>query len=285
MVTVRKQIQPNQPSDAVRVCGDNSMFIYGLLETHHQPMPLPEDLMKRLDSTHYFSKVDLADAYNQIELGPESQRRLALSTHKGVLLQSRLPFGFSSATGHFQDAVNQLTSDLPGVAVYLDDILISGKTAEDHFNNLPRLLKRLNDRGRIQKCVFVQDSVTYLGHTISRDGISKGPKADAATKMPAPSNVLQLCSFLGFVQFYNKFLPDLSTNLEPLYQLTEKHMKWKWEEQQQDVFQKLKQMFTNNTVLAILIQAVLSESYVMPRSQDTMFVEVDNVRSRTHQRR
>ena len=89
-----------------------------------------------------------------------------------------------------------------------------------------------------------------LGHTISRDGISKGPKADAVTKMPAPSNVSQLRSFLGAVQFYNKFLPDLSTISEPLYHLTEKHTKWKWEEPQQDAFQKLKQMLTNNTVLA-----------------------------------
>ena len=250
---VRKQSQPNQPSGAVRVCGDYSVFINGQLEMHRQPMPLPEDLMRRLDGTHYFSKVDLADAYNQIELGPESQRRLALSTHRGVLLQTRLPFGISSATGYFQDVMNQLTSDLPGVAVYLDDILISGKTAEDHLNNLRRLLKRLNDRGLrslIQKCVFAQDSVTYLGHTISRDGISKGPKADAVTNMPAPSNVSQLRSFLGSVQFYNKFLPDLSTISEPLYHLTEKHTKWKWEEPQQDAFQKLKQMLTNNTVLA-----------------------------------
>ena len=266
VVPVRKQSQPNQPSGAVRVCGDYSVFINGQLETHRQPMPLPEDLMRRLDGTYYFSKVDIADAYNQIELGPESQRRLALSTHRGVLLQTRLLFGISSATGYFQDVMNQLTSDLPGVAVYLDDILISGKTAEDHLNNLCRLLKRLNDRGlrcRIQKCVFAQDSVTYLGHTISRDGISKGPKADAVTKMPAPSNVSQLRSFLGSVQFYNKFLPDLSTISEPLYHLTEKHIKWKWEEPQQDAFRKLKQMTPS---WPTLIQAVLSESHVMPRS-------------------
>ena len=189
--------------------------------------------MRRLGGTHYFSKVDLADAYNQIELGPESQKRLALSTHRGVLLQKRLPFGISSATGYFQDIMNQLTSDLTGVAVYLDDILISGTTAEDHLNNLRQLLKRLNDKGlrcRIEKCVFAEDSVTYLGHTISRNGISKGPKADAVTKMPAPSNVTQLRSFLGSVQFYNKFLTDLSTISGPLYHLTEKNTKWKWDQ-------------------------------------------------------
>ena len=253
VVPVRKQSLLNQPTASVRVCGDYSVFINAQLETHRQPMLLPKDLMRRLRGTHYFSKVDLADAYNQIELGPESQKRLALSTHRGVLLQKRLPFGISSATGYFQDIMNQLISDLTGVAVYLDDILISGTTAEDHLNNLRQLLKRLNDKGlrcRIEKCVFAEDSVTYLGHTISRNGIFKGPKADAVTKMPAPSNVTQLRSFLGSVQFYNKFLPDLSTISGPLYHLTEKNTKWKWDQPQEDAFKKLKQMLTDNTVLA-----------------------------------
>ena len=149
--------------------------------------------------------------------------------------------------------MNQLTSDLTGVAVYLDDILISGTTVEGYLNNLRQLLKRLNDKGlrcRIEKCVFAEDSITYLGHTISRNGISKGPKADAITKMTAPSNVTQLRSFLGSVQFYNKFLPDLSTISCPLYHLTEKNTKWKWDQPQEDVFKKLKQMLTDNTVLA-----------------------------------
>ena len=253
VVPVRKQSLPNQPTASVRVCGDYFVFINAQLETHRQPMPLPEDLIRRLGGTHYFSKVDLADAYNHIELGPESQKRLALSTHRGVLLQKRLLFGISSATGYFQDIMNQLTSDLTGVAVYLDDILISGTTAEDHLNNLRQLLKRLNDKGlrcRIEKCVLAEDNVTYLGHTISRNGICKGPKADTVNNMPAPSNVTQLRSFLGSVQFYNKFLPDLSTISGPLYHLTEKSTKWKWDQPQEDAFKKLKQMLTDNTVLA-----------------------------------
>ena len=77
VVPVRKQSQPNQPSGTVGVCGDYSLVINDQVETHRQPMPLPEDLMRRLDGSHYFSKVDLADASNQIELGPESQRGLA----------------------------------------------------------------------------------------------------------------------------------------------------------------------------------------------------------------
>ena len=81
-------------------------------------------------------KIDLADAYNQIKIAPESQRRLALSTLHGVLLQQRLPFGIKSAPGYFQEIMEKLTSDLPGVTDYLDNILVSGKDATEHLNNL-----------------------------------------------------------------------------------------------------------------------------------------------------
>ena len=83
--------------NSIRVCGDYSVTVNPQLEMHRHPMPQPEDLMRRLGRGHSFTKIDLADAYNQICLGPESQRKLALSTHKGVLLQKRLPFGITSA--------------------------------------------------------------------------------------------------------------------------------------------------------------------------------------------
>ena len=117
----------------IRVCGDYSKTINNQLETHRKPIPLPEDLIRKLGGGYCYTKIDLADAYNQILLAPESQRRLALSTHKGVLLQKRLPFGISSAPGYFQEIMEQLTQDLPGVAVYLDDILVSGANAESHL--------------------------------------------------------------------------------------------------------------------------------------------------------
>ena len=114
--------------------------------------------MQKLSGGYGFTKIDLADAYNQIALGPESQKRLALSTHQGVLLQTRLPFGTTSTPGYFQEIMDQLTSDLPGVAVYLDDILVSGSTAQEHLNNLKRLLQRLSDKGlrcRLEKCMLI----------------------------------------------------------------------------------------------------------------------------------
>ena len=136
MVPVRKALLPGQQKHELRVCGDYSVTVNHQLEAHRQPIPLPDDLMRKLGGGCGFTKIDLADAYNQIAQAPESQRRLALSTHRGVLLQKRLPFGISSAPGYFQEIMEQLTQDLPGVAVYFDDILVSGATAEKHLSNL-----------------------------------------------------------------------------------------------------------------------------------------------------
>ena len=118
------------------------MAINAQLETHRYPIPLPEDLMRKLSGGYGFSKSDLADAYNQVLLGPESQKRLALSTHRGVLLQLRLPFGISYAPGYFQEIMDQLTGDLKGVGTYFDDILVSGTNASEHLENLRALLYR-----------------------------------------------------------------------------------------------------------------------------------------------
>ena len=102
VVPIGKKCAPDQPAK-IQVCGDYSVTtVNSQLETNFYSMPLPDDLVLKLFGGYGFSKVDLADAYNQIMLGPESQKRLALSTHRGVLLQCRLPFGISSAPGNYE---------------------------------------------------------------------------------------------------------------------------------------------------------------------------------------
>ena len=116
-------------------------------------------------------------------------RRSLRQAHKGVLLQKRLPFGIKSAPGYFQEIMEQLTRDLRGVAVYFDDILVSGDSAEDHLKNLRALFKRLEEKGlrcKQEKCVFAQASIEYLGHILSKNGIAKGSKVNAILDMPAP---------------------------------------------------------------------------------------------------
>ncbi len=259
VVPVRKSKLPGQFSGDIRVCGDYSKTVNQQLETHRQLIPLPEDLIRRLGGGHGYTKIDLADAYSQIPLAPKSQRKLALSTHRGVLLQKRLPFGISSAPGYFQEIMEQLTQDLPGVAVYLDDILVSGKDANDHLQNLRRLLQRLSESGlrcKWEKCCFAQSTVEYLGHKLTANGITKGRKADAVIQMPAPINPSELRSFLGSAQFYSKFLPNLSTVTEPLHKLTRKGEPWKWGPQQEKSFNQIKKMLSTEQLLTNFDQAL-----------------------------
>eukprot|EP00731_Ephydatia_muelleri_P009196 Em0004g1534a len=253
VVPLRKAATPDQAKAKLRVCGDYSVSVNPQLEPHRHPMHLPEDLMRKLGGGHGYTKIDLADAYNQVMLGPESQKRLALSTHRGVLLQLRLPFGISSAPGYFQEIMDQLISDLRGVTSYMDDILVSGANASEHLQNLRALLQRLQDKGlrcRKEKCLFARTSVEYLGYTLSSNGVSKGRKADAVRMMPAPTNVSSLRSFLGAIQFYNKFLPNMATVTDPLYRLTKKNVQWQWGAEQQAAFQSLKDLLCTDTVLA-----------------------------------
>ena len=261
VVPIRKKAMPNASKAYLRVCGDYSTSVNPQLEIHRHPLPLPEDLMRKLGGGHGFTKIDLADAYNQIKLGPASRKRLAISTHRGVLLQNRLPFGISSAPGYFQKIIDDLTSDLPGVAVYLDDILVSGIDADNHLQNLKRLLQRLHEKGircRREKCLFAQPRVEYLGHIISKTGISKGPKVDYVITMPAPKNVPGLRSFLGSVQFYGKFLPpEFSTVAAPLYLLLRNGVEWKWGHEQQSAFDKLKHFLSSDAVLVHFDPALL----------------------------
>ena len=253
VVPIRKPLLPGQERAKLRVCGDYSVTVNSQLETHRHPMPRPEDLMQKLGGGYGFTKIDLSEAYNQVKLAPESQRRLALSTHRGILLQARLPFGISSAPGYFQSIMEQLTSDLQGVAVYIDDLLVSGEDAQGHLRNLRALLQRLQDKGlrcNLQKCVFAQSSVEYLGHTLSSKGVSKGAKVDAVTRMPPPTNTSMLRSFLGSVQFYGKFIPDLATLAEPLNRLLRRDTPWTWGAREQQAFEALKDELGKEHVLA-----------------------------------
>ena len=210
--------------------------------------------MRNLRGGYCFKRVDLANAYKQIKLAPESQKRLAFSTHKGVVLQMRLPFGIKLASGYFQEIMEQLTRDMRGVAVYMYNILVSGNNAQEHLGNLRARFKHLNQKGlhcNMEKCIFAQQSVQFLGHTLSKDGVAKGSKVDAVLRMPPPTDVGTPRSFMGSVQFYTWFLPSyLSTITEPLHKLTRKGQQWKWGKEEKEAFERLKDLLCTNNALA-----------------------------------
>ena len=131
-----------------------------------------------------------------------------------------------SVPGYFQEITEQLTKRPHGVVVCMDDILVSRNNTQELLENLRPLFRRLNEKGlccNLEKCISAQPSVEYLKHTLSKDGVSEGSNVNAVLRMPPPTNVGTLRSFMGSVQFYAKFLlPYLSTITETLHKLTRK---------------------------------------------------------------
>ena len=173
-----------------------------------------------------FSKLDLSHAYLQIPLDEQSH------THKGLFRYTRLPFGIASAPSIFQRVMENLLQGIPRVCVYLDDILVMGVTEQEHLANLTQVLQRLQSAGmrlKRSKCAFLLPSVSYLGHIICAEGLHTAEsKAQAIVDAPEPRNLTELRSFLGMVNYYGKFLPNLVTMLAPLYKLLRQTTAWKW---------------------------------------------------------
>ena len=121
---------------------------------------------------------------------------------------------------------------LDGVKCIIDDMIVTGKSEAEHLRNLDAVLSRLAHYGlrvNLDKCQFFKDKIAFCGHEIDRDGLHKtSQKVEAVVSAPQPTNVSELRSFLGLVNYYSRFLPNLSTVLHPLYVLLEKDLKWSW---------------------------------------------------------
>lgn len=200
-----------------------------------------------------FSTIDLKQAYLQMKVDAKSQKYLVINTHRGLFKYTRLPYGVNTAPGIFQQAMEQMLRDVPGVAVYMDDILVTGPTETEHLSSLKEVLRRLAKAGlraKKPKCQFMKPEVVFLGHLINREGIHPVPsKVKAIQEAPRPRNVTELKSYLGLLTYNNKFMPNLSTALAPLYLLLKKDVKWRWSDDQALAFRKSKELLTSSSLL------------------------------------
>ena len=216
----------------LRLCGDYKVTLNPSLEIDKYPLPKPEDLFATLSGGKVFSKIDLSQAYQQMQLDDCSKELVTVNTHHGLYRYNRLPFGIASAPALFQRAMDTVLQGIPNVICYIDDILVSGKDHSHHLKNLEEVLKRLLEEGitvKYSKCTFLSSQVEYLGHIIDLKGLhSSNRKLEAILKAPIPRNVQQLRSLLGLVNYYRKFVPNLASVLHPLNQLLRQDVRWNW---------------------------------------------------------
>ena len=237
----------------IRICGDYKQTINQAAKLENYPIPKIEDLYATLGEGKEFTKLDLSQAYQQLELDEESKGFTTINTHKGLFRYNRLPYGISSAPGIFQCTIESLLQGIPQVVVRIDDILVTGKTRHDHLKHLKEVLARLTKAGvrlKLKKCVFLRNEVIYLGHRINSDGIQPvESKVRAIHEAPAPTNIKELQAFLGMLNYYACYLPNLPTVLAPLHELLAKDCKWTWGKRQVEAFTQAKNMLSSSDLL------------------------------------
>ena len=237
----------------IRLCADFKITINKYIDPQQHPIPNPTDLLSSLSGGQIFSKLDLRQAYAQLPLDEGSKRYCVISTHRGLYAYTRLPYGVSSAPSIWQRVIEQIVQGIKGVVVYFDDLLISGADRAEHDERMGEVLSRFRKYGvRVgrEKCVFLQDQVQYLGYVVSRDGIQpEESKVRAIVAAPAPHDVQSLQSFLGMVNFYCRFVPNLSSLLAPLNHLLKVNIAWQWSHDCEHAFVTVKKFLSASPVL------------------------------------
>ena len=256
-----------KPDGTVRICGDYRLTVNRAIKLDTYPIPKPTDLFSSLAGGTIFSKLDMSQAYCQHELDEKSKAYSVINTHRGLFKYNRLCFGISSAPGIFQRAVGQLLQGMPGVLCYLDDILVSGASEDEHHDRLCVVLDTLREAGlklQLDKCSFGVNEVSYLGLTINSKGQHPtDDKVKAIVAAPEPSNLKQLESYLGMFNFYCRFVPNASTVLGPLNRLRQKNVPWSWGCQESDAFAKSKRLLLNSKAL-VHFNPALPISMIIP---------------------
>jgi hypothetical protein len=240
-----------KPNNKVRLCVDLTKLNENVRRENF-PLPTTDNLLAQLSGAKFFSKLDCNSGFHQIPLDEESQELTTFITPFGRFCYLRMPFGISSGPEIFHREMSQILSGVPGVICDIDDVLISGATQQEHDERLHSVLQRLQDAGVTlnEKCVFSTDTVKFLGHIISAEGIRVDPtKVDAITNFPRPTNVPELRRFLGMVNHVAKFAPNLADTTKPLRDLLKKDTIWTWDALQEEAFLEVKKLLTAAPVL------------------------------------
>ncbi|KAK7113619.1 hypothetical protein V1264_012874 [Littorina saxatilis] len=237
----------------LRICLDPRDLNAAIRQPHY-PMPTLEDTLSTMAGAKYFTKLDAKCGYWQLKLAEESSYLTTFNTPFGRYRFTRLPFGVISAQDDFQRKMDEIFEGISGVTPLVDDVIVSGKTREEHDANLRATLNRAASKNlklNPDKLTVGAQEVEYFGHLITVEGLKPDPaKVKAIQDMPPPNDKKELQTMLGMITYLAKFAPQLSETTKPMRDLLKEDAEFIWDDQQKTALQKVKNIITSQPVLA-----------------------------------
>lgn len=211
-----------KPDGDVRICIDMRCANKAIVRENH-PLPTMDQLLPKFKQARIFSKLDIKNAFHQVEISEESRNITTFITGRGLFRYKRLMFGISCAPEHFQKILERILLPCEGVINFIDDIVVYGRDNAEHDARLKHVLEVLKENNILlnqQKCVFNVKTIKFLGHELSSDGIKPLDKyVRVVEDFREPATIEEVQSFLGLINYVNKWIPNMATKSEPLRRL------------------------------------------------------------------
>ena len=223
------------------------------IKQEHFPMKTIEEVVQNMPEAKVLSKLDATSGYWQLKLDEESSKLCTFNTPFGRYRLLRVPFGIISASEIFQRVMSQMVEDIDGSEAVMDDIVVWGKDQAEHDMRLKQVMNKAKACGlkfNKGKCRFRQNQISCVGHVLSGEGLKADPeKIRAVQDVKRPQSHRGLMTFLGFIQYVKKSVPNMADINACRRKLTEKDVEWKWTETEENSFNKLKKLATEAPVL------------------------------------
>ncbi|MES9881596.1 MAG: reverse transcriptase domain-containing protein [Sedimenticola sp.] len=219
------------------------------------PLPKIDESLDSLRGSRWFSTLDLASGYWQVEMDSKDAEKTGFSTTCGLYQFTVMPFGLCNAPATFERMMEVILSGLhwETCLLYIDDIIVFADSFGQHLERLSEILSRIESAGlklSPKKCRLFKHEVEFLGHVVSENGIATDPrKIEVVKNWPTPKTVHDVRSFLGLCSYYRRFVKHFADIARPLHQLTEKATQYKWTDACEQAFDTLKQALITAPIL------------------------------------